>query len=237
MRKEYCLPAVASLLIFGLLFSSIAPVGAAIARPKALPVLEITTIAEDDEFRKTGVIVFGLPVPTGWPKPSEPGFDKLAQYKILVTYNGVPVTPNLIVCQVFEKDKIAPGKLKQFYEELVKTVVIDVSDNFFCKPRWGKPGVGVLDVYYLGPQHKEYIADNVMVVYASLKVGRSTIWGTEIQDICTLGWSMADNSNSITKPDGSTHWTWDNPLGPFVSCEEASIWQKVYMDFPIQGEP
>ena len=22
--------------------------------------------------------------------------------------------------------------------------------NFICKPRWGKPGVGVLDVYYIG---------------------------------------------------------------------------------------
>jgi len=216
-----------------MLLSAMAPVVALtttyVTSARAMPVLEVKTIAEDDQVQKTGIIVFGITPPATVPmpddKPVSPGVDKLAQYKLLVTLNGVPVT-STIYCQVIEKDKVHPLKNPQFAQETVKTKVVDVSADFVCKVRTGKQGVSVLDVYYLGPQTKEYIADYELIVAAQLKVGSTTIWGTDLQDICALGWAMSTNHLSITKPDGTHHDTWDNPLGPFVSCEEAAMWQR-----------
>jgi len=60
--------------------------------------------------------------------------------------------------------------------------------------------------------------------------------GTDIQDICVLGWSMAHNIRRITLPDGGEiYYTWDDPLGPFVSCEEAALEQRDYLGVGIEG--
>ena len=75
--------------------------------------------------------------------------DLIAQFKILVSYNGVPVTPDSIFCQFVEKDKAQPLKNQQFTAENLVSVPKENS-NFICKFREGKPGVGVLDVYYIG---------------------------------------------------------------------------------------
>jgi len=241
MRKEYYLPAVASLLIIALMLSLVLPVIALpnnrTLRARALPVLEVKTIPEDDEVRKTGVIVLGLTPKEGWPKPYSAGEDKLSQHKILVTYNGVPVTPRWLYCEVIQKEKVHPMKYPQFTQENVLTMLSDVSDKWKCKVRWAKPGVGVLDVYFVGKQTKEWIADHMLVVVAELKVGSTWIYGSDVQDKCVLGWLTSTNHRAITKPDGSKHHTWDDPLGPFVSCEEAALWQRYYLGLGIQGWP
>ena len=72
----------------------------------------------------------------------------MAQFKILISYNGVPVTAS-ITCQFVEKDKANPLKDQQFAAENLKSVPKE-NPNFVCKFREGKPGVGVLDVYYIG---------------------------------------------------------------------------------------
>jgi hypothetical protein len=268
MNKKYYLPAAASLLIFAMVITSLTPAMAAqVKSSKALPVLEVTTIAEDDQVRHTGVMVFGFPIvaslstfvsiencaelktATGWPGSCQDhGDDKLAQYKMLVTFNGIPVGTAdslTVVCQVYEKDKIAPGvKTQQGKYEQLRTTVTDLSTYFHCKLRPAEPGVFVLDLYYTGPQTKEFIADYGIVITVSMQIGRSTVFGSDLQDVCLLGWSMSSNERSIPKPSPSDplganqrHYTWNDALGPFAGCEEATIWQKAFLGFPITGPP
>ncbi len=222
------LPVVASALIIVMVLATVMPVMAVtVLRARADPTLEVTTIAEDDEKRQTGVIVFGLlPNLALWTnKGYEIGTDKLAQYKILVTYNGVPVTFN-VECQFIKKEKLHPLQYKQFKEENLKTVLTDESRSFKCKLRTGKAGIGVLDVYYIGTQEKQFIADYIMKVHVWTTFGTTVIHGTEIQDVCVLGWSMGTNHLAFSKPDGTTHDSWDDALGTFASCEEAALWQR-----------
>jgi hypothetical protein len=238
MNKRY-LPAIASILIIAVAMTSFMPVFAALpTRLVAQPTLRVTTIAEDDEARETGVM---------WMATTQAEFvlasqgllapaaqDLLAQFKILVSYNGVPVTPTSTYCQFVEKDKANPLKDQQFPAENLKTVPKE-NPNFICKFRWGKPGVGVIDVYYIGAALGQYIADYVLVVGASMAVGRTTVFGTEIQDICLLGWPdlSAGFIMKILKPSGDFHFIFDDPLGIYTSCEDLALLQKDQLGIPI----
>jgi hypothetical protein len=225
---KHILPVVAAALIIVMALGTVMPAMAVtVLRARADPTLEVKTIAEDDELRQTGVIVFGLtPNKALWNKPYENGTDKLAQYKILVSFNGVPVTFN-VECQFIKKEKMHPLQFKQMKEENLKTVLTDESRSFKCKLRPGKAGVGVLDVYWVNAvQEKQFIADYIMKVHVWTTIGSTVVHGTEIQDVCVLGWAMSENHLVFTKPDGTAHDAWDDPLGPFASCEEAALWQR-----------
>jgi hypothetical protein len=231
LNKRY-LPAIASLLIVAVLASSFLPVFAVTLRYRADPVLVVKTIAEDDELRQTGVILMADTKAgfLGTPMASK----LLAQYKILVTYNGVPVTPTSYTCQIIEKDKYNPLKAKQGVWENLATSVL-VTDNFICKWRAGKPGVGVLDLYYIGTRSGQFIADYIVVVTATLAIGHTVVYGTEMQDVCVLGWPV-DNVGyawRITKPDGTRHWIWADPMNGAVSCEDVALEQKDQLGIPI----
>jgi len=257
--KRIFLPAIASLLILVFLLSSLTPAMSQTlpVMARAAPTLQVKTIPEDDEVRQTGVIIFNLePKTATWDKPLDlyclnthpmildahnnlvPDLKhsvcekKEAQYKILVTFNGVPVNFNY-ACEFIKKEKLHPLQHPQMLQEVIRTVVTDESANFACKLRPGKPGVGVLDVYYLGIQEKEFIADYIMVVYVWQTFGRTTVYGVEMQDVCLLGWANDDNTMYITKPDGTKAFSWPDPLGPFVSCEEAAVLQRQNLGLPL----
>jgi hypothetical protein len=250
MNKRY-LPAIASLLLIAIVSTSFIPVFAALpTRLVAQPTLRVVTIAEDDELRQTGIMWMApnFLVFTGFDPDDPDGLlpitstsDTLAQFKILVSYNGVPVTPTSTSCQFVEKDKSHPLKNQQFVAENLVSVPKE-NTNFICKFRWGKPGVGVIDVYYTGDFLAQYIADYILVVGAALAVGRTTVTGTEIQDICLLGWPF-DNENTlgslgiplapngdvprtITKGNGDYHLIVPDALGPIGSCEDFALFQK-----------
>jgi len=109
-----------------------------------------------------------------------------------------------------------------------------MSLSFVCKARWGKPGVGVLDVYYTGPGLPVNIADYVLVVGANLAVGRTTVYGTEIQDICLLGWPVPTTPSwIITKPSGDLHYIYPDALVGWKSCESLALEQKAILGIPI----
>jgi hypothetical protein len=213
------LPAVASLLVLGTLLSIVVP---AFAEMPVLaiggPTLVVRTVAEDDQIRNTGVIILGME-PSGFPDQFLPFTDWLAQFKISITYNGIAVNATTLYCQVIEKDKYNPMKDQQFPAENLKTVPKDQSGLFVCKWRPGKPGIGVLDVYYVGTAAAEYIADYVLVVGATYTVGRSVVYGTDMQDICVLGYPIM-----LTIADGAL-FSFD-PLGSYVSCEDAALAEK-----------
>jgi len=249
------IPAVASILIISMLLSASTPIVSAINVRAFGPKLDVTTIPEDNQILKKGIMVLGLDG-TGFPKGYQPGVDLISQHKLLVTYNGQPLLWRIgdvgpvITCNVLEKDKVNPlpdkfgVPTKQFPQENLVTKLIDVSDKFICKPRWKQPAdlpgwyesAGVLDVYYNGPKLPTLIADNILVVEASLVVGRTVIVGTDIQDICLLGFSMSPNTRTITLPDGGeVYISSANAMGPFVSCEEAAIEQRAYLGVPIAG--
>jgi hypothetical protein len=244
MNKRY-LPLIAAILI-AITCASIMPVLAQVVTLPtyiyAAPTLTVLTIPQDDGYRHTGVMwladsetQYGLfltpPAPPTWDGIQ----DLMSQFKILVSYNGVPVTPTSLYCQVVEKDKYNPIKNKQFPTENLYTVPVDVSTYFTCKFRWGKPGVGVIDVYYIGPGQPVAIADYILVVGANYAVGRSTVYGTDMQDICLLGWpsDAAVTPYVITKPDGTFHWIYSDPMEGWASCEDMALVQHADLGVPI----
>jgi len=152
-------------------------------------------------------------------------------------------------------------KGKQGSWENLMTTLQDVSDKFVCKPRWKSPtpgyyqSDGVLDVYYVGPlpaaatgtasngapiggatglSVAPWIADYIVVVEAFITIGRTVIFGVDIQDICVLGWAVegplvtiATPDTTITKPDGTQHWIWTaGAMGSWVSCDELALAQR-----------
>jgi hypothetical protein len=256
MKSKYLMPVVASILIVSMLLSASAPIVSAQTVRAFAPKLDVITIPEDNQILKKGIIVLGLDG-TGFPKGYVDSLDLMSQHKLLVTYNGQPLfwrvgdAGPVVTCNVVEKDKVNPlddkfgEPSKQFPQENLVTKLIDVSDEFICKPRWKTPAdmpgwyesAGVLDVYYTGPALPTMIADNILVVSATLVIGRTIIVGTDIQDICVLGFAMADNTRTITLPDGGEIYiSTANPMGPFVSCEEAAIEQRAWLGLNIQGE-
>jgi hypothetical protein len=73
-----------------------------------------------------------------------------------------------------------------------------------------------------------WIADYVLVVEATITIGRTVIFGTDVQDICVLGWAVDPITGfplppatpfTITKPDGKPHHIWQNALGPWPGCD------------------
>jgi hypothetical protein len=243
------LPVLAAVLVLLALFGS-TPFSFAVARYTVAPSLVVWTIPQDDQKREKGIIILG-----GFTGHGDPlVVDSMSQHKLLVTYNGQTVmwkfsdpAPIVVTCNVLEKDKVNPapdkkGVTAQFPQENIITKLVDVSDNFVCKVRWKSPvtgyleSSGVLDVYYTGPTTAEktalanpanWIADNILTVEATLKIGRSLAFGTDIQDICVLGWSLDSQAAvSYTKPDGTKHYLVQNALGPYASCDDAALYQR-----------
>jgi hypothetical protein len=141
-----------------------------------------------------------------------------------------------------------------------------VSNKFVCKPRWKSPAssilesVGVLDVYYVGPLPTPqttvngvptggvtgksvgyWISDNIVTVEAFFTAGRTVVFGSDIQDLCTLGWAINTNVVTvpatwnvvITKPDGTGHYIWANAFGQFVSCERLALAERNVLGIPL----
>jgi len=248
MNKRY-LPVIAAVLI-AITCTAFVPVFATEVPelPTAIfsaPTLSVVTIAQDDQVRETGVILFSDTMTNykaGGNMIGEGVPDLMAQFKILVSYNGLPVVPSSLYCQVVEKDKYNAIKDKQGPWENLETVPKEMSASFICKFRWGKPGVGVLDVYYVGAGLPVNIADYILFVGADYAVGRSTVFGTDTQDICALGWPMlpTDPASSatlpdwkITKPDGTFHYIYADPMFGWKSCEDLAMYQHDLLGVPI----
>jgi hypothetical protein len=244
--NKFVLPSTAALLILVIALSSFMP-AAAVARVTLAPYLEVVTIPEDDQLRQTGIMGLGLGLGInidGDTNFRSPNFylDLMSQHKLMITLQGqlVSTTGLVIACNVAEKDKAAVprdvtsgktiSKNRQFPQENLKTTLIDVAQYFVCKPRW-KPGgfaVGVLDVYYIGPLTADFIADHILVVHAMYTVGRQVFYGTDIQDICVLGWSFGP-TEMVTKSNGDPHWLVGDALDGFASCEEAALVQRAIL--------
>jgi hypothetical protein len=262
--KKLAIPAIATLFLALSIMMSAAPAYAVLTATIG-PKLDVVTIPEDNQVLKTGVIVLGIsdlregitPTPEAITPLQQiggftPGSKFVSQFKLLVTYNGLPLFWSVgfagvtVACNVIEKDKSSPVPDKlgnggdQFPEEYLVTTLVDVSDLFICKPRFKSPApgllesTGVLDVYYLGPVNADIIADNILVVEAFFTVGRTVVFGTEFQDVCVLGFSFEDPFHqSLTLPDGSHYENFANPFGPAVSCEAAALVQRDILGVPI----
>jgi hypothetical protein len=257
------LPIVSAILILTVLLGATPFTNAVTLRYTTAPSLLVTTIPQDNQVLEKGVIILGTQGLTGRQTCSyDPtsgltqcgAADLMSQHKLLVTYNGLPIIWPVasagvtIICNFLEKDKVnvvtdpKTGTGKQGTWENLMTKLIDVSDHFTCKARWKAPAVGmlesagVLDVYYSGLGSNFYIADTILVVTATYAIGRSVVWGAEMQDICVLGWAInagvpnvaVQPPYRITKPDGTYHYIWRNAMGDFVGCEELALAQRDY---------
>lgn len=240
--NKFVLPSTAALLILVIAVSSFMP-AAAVARIVVAPYLQVVTIPEDDQLRQTGIMGLGLNPVQGFYY-----LDLMSQHKLLITLNGLPVATSglTIACNVVEKDKeaisrdVTTGKTisknRQFPQENLKTTLIDVAQYFVCKARWkpvtaGTPlSIGVLDVYYTGPLTADFIADHILVVHVTYMVGRQVFYGTEMQDICVLGWAFPGAVVSrVTKSNGDFHYLVDDALQGYSSCEEAALFQRMLL--------
>lgn len=242
---------VSAILILTVLLGASPFTYAVTQRYTTLPTLLVTTIPQDNQKLEKGIIILDL-------GQTKFGLDLMSQHKLLVTYNGQTIIWPVagagvnIICNFLEKDKVnvindpKTGDGKQAGWENLMTKMVDVSDHFTCKARWKSPGVGllesagVLDVYYSGvldSNAKYYIADTILVVTATYAIGRSIVWGSEIQDICVLGWAVTGTNPTvavgpqytITKPDGKQHYIWRNAMGDFVGCEELALAQRDFL--------
>jgi len=197
--------------------------------------LRVETVAEDDPLRDTGIMVLGLrPTSSGWPSriPVQTGADLVAHYKIVTSLNGIPISPLAVIAMVVRVDYRNPST-RQFPSESTMSGLTEVSSEFVCMYRPVAPGVGALDVYYVGPQTKEHVANYILVVQAYAKIGGHNIFGTDLQDLCVLGWSMDSHYWVTALPDGEKHYGWEDPLGPFASCDEAVFWQRAYLGLSV----
>jgi hypothetical protein len=256
-------PAVAALMIVGMLLSL---VPLSYAQTYSIgPSLSVVTIPQDNQVLKTGVIILGLSTTqTQYKYMAQYKLTVTYNGEPFTWQVGAtpPPAPPTIYCYVFEKDKVnvvpdpKTGDGKQGWWENLATSLVDVSSNFECKPRWTQPdsaagwleSVGVLDVYYVGPTTDTaapfadyFIADNILVVQASYTAGTTLLWGSDIQDVCVLGWAVAGNAAGtpvaptaqITKPDGTDHWIWANAFGNYVSCESLALAQRAVLGIPL----
>lgn len=267
------IPAVAAFLIVGMLLSAM-PLSYAQAVISFGPKLDVVTIAQDDQVLKTGVMILGLA--TAAPQADFMSQHKLIiSYNGQPLTWAVGTAGPSVTCNILEKDKVnvvpdpKNGDGQQFSTENLMTVLVDVSHNFICKARWKSPApgilesVGVLDVYYVGPTNTGvtlggtvakistlnpafFIADNILVVESFFTVGRTVVFGSDLQDICVLGWAVATATpNSpvpgatsvptwiITKPDGTQHYIWSNAMGNYVSCEALALAQRAWLGIPL----
>jgi hypothetical protein len=273
------IPVVAAFLVVGMLLSAI-PLS--FAQTYAIgPSLGVVTIPEDDQVLKTGVMILGIDANPSYPTATPVDIKLLAEYKLLITYNGATLTWNdatpgpSVTCNILQKDKVnvvpdpKTGLGKQGSWENLMTTLVDVSNKFVCKPRWKSPApsilesVGVLDVYYVGPLPAVqttinavptggvtgksvgyWIADNIVTVEAFFTAGRTVVFGSDIQDLCTLGWvptagvppdvtTPAGPDWIITKPDGTQHYIWANAFSSFVSCERLAIAERDVLGIPF----
>jgi hypothetical protein len=245
MNKRY-LPAIAAILI-AMTCTTFLPVIAQVSTLPTLPTyiyaaptLYVKTIAEDDQLRQTGIMwlatdqsLYESFASTGYGMGGGSGANLVSQYKILVSYNGVPVAPSSTYCQFVEKDKIEPMKNRQGPWETLATNPIDQSNLFVCKFRWGKPGVGVVDVYYIGTGTPASIADYVFIVGVNYAVGRSTVYGTDMQDLCLLGWPVGYSWGTSTRFPYTKFFN-INALGNWKSCEGVALSQLNALGVPIQ---
>jgi hypothetical protein len=222
-------------------FTSVLALLRALNSSQTKPPLIVKVIAEDDPIRATGIMVLGI-LPPG--QPSGPyyqrGTDLIAHYMITVTYNGIPVQPTALFMQVVRKTVVNPSDTtKQFPEEIIASTPTDASDEFIVVFRRVTPGVFEADVYYVGPGTRDDVANYMVVFTAYTTIGRSTLFGTDLQALCVLGWSMDPVATLfMTLPDGSTYYGWGNPLGAFTSCDEAVLWQRYWLGIPVpQGYP
>jgi hypothetical protein len=242
MNKRY-LPAIAAILI-AMTCTTFLPVIAQVSTLPTLPTyiyaaptVTVVTIPQDDQLAHTGVMFlsYGESTYLAAGEVVATGADLISQYKILVSYNGVPVAPSSTYCQFVEKDKIEPMKNKQGPWETLATNPIDQSNLFVCKFRWGKPGVGVVDVYYIGTGTPASIADYVFIVGVNYAVGRSTVYGTDMQDLCLLGWPAETSYAVLTMVSGTAvKYIYDDPLGAYVSCEDLALTELNALHVPIQ---
>jgi hypothetical protein len=216
-------------------FTSVLDALEALNASRTRPALDLSIIAEDDPVRNTGIMALGI-LPAGQsPSPYyQPGTDLVAHYKVTIAYNGIPVQPNFLVLQVLKRTVYNPSS-KQFPDETLASKLTDASSDFVMMVRSGSPGVAELDVYYVGPLNSEHVAEYTLVITSMLRIGTDVVYGTSLQSLCMLGWSMDPYypPASTVLPDGTTHRFWVNPLGTFISCDEAVLWQRIKLGLRV----
>jgi hypothetical protein len=209
----------------------------------------VQTVAEDDEVRNEGIMVLcpTLPLPAGAgvadadtcnDNNDDIWEDLHASYELSTAYEGVPVEAT-IFCMVVRKDAVSPSA-PQFSEEVIVTEPTDVSDRFVCMTRPVAPGVGVLDVYYVGPSAAEAVGAYALIVQAAVTVGPRVYYGTDTQDLCVLGWPFNDGlANRTFSADASTEVGLRHlkramhPLDGFAGCKDAALYQRQQLNLTI----
>ena len=219
--------------------------------PVAAPQVRVETVAEDDEARSEGIMVIcpGGSIPPGDTRAADLDTcdddnddiweDIHASYKLSTVFEGIPVEPTAVMCMVVRNDIVSPSA-PQIPEEVIATESTDVTDRFVCMIRPLAPGIGVLDVYYTGPDAAEAVGTYELVVQAILTVGSRVYYGTDIQDLCVLGWPFNDaGTNKTFSVDASTEVGLKHlkraphPLDGFAGCNDAALFQRELLGLTI----
>src|SRR3972149_3951409 len=221
--------------------------------------LKVVTIPQEDQLREKGILII---CPTNGtnqycPEPAL-DYDPHTEYKIhFVDPQGNNVDPVSITCTVIEKDVChvptgggkQPGR-RQFDladVEAEATDLFNISDQFVCKYRSVKAGVGVLEVYFADSRSNRntvFIGDHILKVEAVDANGNK---GAQIQDICILGFptcgffgDCTDNEKipnfffSTLWPDETFMNKYADPIYPFASCKNIALWEREVLGEEVQ---
>jgi hypothetical protein len=218
--------------------------------PTPVPALAVEVTAKDDEVRDTGVMVL---CPGGPPPPAGAGVadadtcndsgddiwqDLHAGYELTITLDGAP-TEATVACMVTQEEIVSPSDPMAAFEDF-RTELTDVSADFVCVIRTVAPGVGTLDLYYVGPDDAAAVGSYDLAVEAFVHIGTDVIFATDTQHVCMLGWPFNDNGANMTfavdasTPDGLKHVKRaPHPLDGFAGCGDAALYQRQLLGLSI----
>jgi len=218
--------------------------------PTPVPELAVEVTAQDDEARNTGVMVLcpGGPPPAGDTRATDADTcdndgddmwqDLHAGYDLTIALNGAPIEAS-IACMVTQAQTVSPSDPMDSFEDF-RTELTDVSVDFVCVIRSVAPGIGALDLYYVGPPDAEAVGSYDLVVEAFVTIDTKVIFATDTQHICMLGWPFNDNGANMTfavdasTPDGLKHVKRaPHPLDGFAGCGDAALHQRELLGLSI----
>jgi hypothetical protein len=140
---------------------------------------------------------------------------------------------------VTQEEIVSPSDPMAAFEDF-RTELTDVSADFVCIIRSAAPGVGSLDLYYIGPADAQAIGSYDLVVEAFMTIGDEVIFATDTQPVCMLGWPFNDNGANMTfavdasTPDGLKHVKRaPHPLNGFAGCGDAALFQRQLLGLTI----
>jgi len=170
--------------------------------------------------------------------------DLHAKYRLVVQPPPPPDISLRVECKVLEIERLTRldnplfPVARSFAWEKLETSVMDATGNFTCS--YTRTGEGTLELdlgLIADPDDEQLILRYLLVVTIGydeplLPFGllSRNANGTDIGDLCLLGYHIGKHPPQGTPEN-------ERPLGEFLSCDEAVLWQRALLNIPPPPRP